>query len=362
MPTDYTDLTGGQERLRVERGGGTCEMVIGEVPPLHIVESNCLAVGAARRLGMAPGALIAQDRVEGDEEFPGDGDEGELGRFARGAQPLIEVPEDAVAAGRDQRGHVEHLAHRRPAAPAVTLPPAGAAVAGMGRDPDQRGHLVAIEVAEFGEEAEQRAGQRGADARHALEQLVLDPPQGAGLDAVLQLGVLVDQLAFEPADVGLEAAAHPASRRDPAPLALGLEHLLQLPPSREQGGELLRRPVGERMGRGLDAGREGGEDLGIDRVGLGQAAQRLGEGAHLARIDDRHRQPGGREGGGDGRFVAARGFEHDQRDGLLGTGGDERGEARGIGAERAAETGGLTGQHHFGFGDIQPEVDRGRRG
>jgi hypothetical protein len=51
---------------------------------------------------------------------------------------------------------------------------------------------------------------------------------------------------------------------------------------------------------------------GIQRIGLGQPAGGAGEGADLARIDHRQRQPGRGQGTGDHRFVAAGGLQHDQ--------------------------------------------------
>jgi len=42
---------------------------------------------------------------------------------------------------------------------------------------------------------------------------------------------------------------------------------------------------------GLRRQHEGGDDGGIDRVGLGPAADGMGIGAHLRRIDDQHRRP-----------------------------------------------------------------------
>ncbi len=55
-----------------------------------------------------------------------------------------------------------------------------------------------------------------------------------------------------------------------------------------------------------------GDDRGIDRVGLGEAAERLGELADLARIDDRHRQAGLGQGHRDVSLIAAARLQDDE--------------------------------------------------
>jgi hypothetical protein len=130
---------------------------------------------------------------------------------------------------------------------------------------------------------------------------------------------------LQPADVGAQIPPHLAPPRPRQALALGVEHLEQLPAAGEQGLELLGGRIRQRSGGGPDARGEEREHLGIDAVGLGQPAERLREGAHLARIDDGDRESGRGERGRHRRLVAARGFEHHQGDGLGLTRGDERG-------------------------------------
>jgi hypothetical protein len=130
---------------------------------------------------------------------------------------------------------------------------------------------------------------------------------------------------LEPADVGAQIPPHLASPRPRQPLALGVEHLEQLPAAGEQGLELLGGLIRQRPGGGPDPRREEGEHLGIDAVGLGQPAEGLREGAHLARIDDGDRESRGGERGRHRRLVATRGFEHDEGDGLGLARGNERG-------------------------------------
>lgn len=114
-------------------------------------------------LGIAPGTLIAEHGVEEDEAFAGDGGEGELGRFPPGAEPLVELAEHGIPAGRDQRGHVEHGADRGAAAPAVPGAAMGAAGTGVRRHADQRGYLAALELAELRQQTQQRRGEGRPD-------------------------------------------------------------------------------------------------------------------------------------------------------------------------------------------------------
>ena len=53
------------------------------------------------------------------------------------------------------------------------------------------------------------------------------------------------------------------------------------------------------------------DDCRIDRIGLGALAERIGEGAHLRRIDDDDRQSGAGERGGNHAFEAAGCFDGD---------------------------------------------------
>jgi hypothetical protein len=64
--------------------------------------------------------------------------------------------------------------------------------------------------------------------------------------------------------------------------------------------------------RGGNPSRQAAMGPGIQRIGLGEPAGGAGEGADLARIDHRQRQPGRGQGPGDHRFAAAGGLQHDQ--------------------------------------------------
>ena len=108
-----------------------------------------------------------------------------------------------------------------------------------------------------------------------------------------------------------EVAPHGAVGQCEA-VALGGEHLDQLAAPDDQRGQGLVGRVGQRARFGPDARGKEGEDVGVDRIGFGEAADRLREIAHLARIDDGHGEAGQGQGAGARGFIAARCFEHDE--------------------------------------------------
>jgi hypothetical protein len=101
-----------------------------------------------------------------------------------------------------------------------------------------------VELAQFGQQAQEGAGQGGPDAGHALQRLVLHPPDGTGLDRCLEHGIGIDHLALEPADMGVETAPDDPAAGPGLALPLGMEHLEQLPAPGEQGLELLGGRIG----------------------------------------------------------------------------------------------------------------------
>ena len=74
-------------------------------------------------------------------------------------------------------------------------------------------------------------------------------------------------------------------------LALGHDHLDDLAPAGDEIGQQPGGFIGHRPRLGPGRLGEVGDHRGIDRVGLGPLADRLGEGADLRRIDHDDRQP-----------------------------------------------------------------------
>ena len=80
-------------------------------------------------------------------------------------------------------------------------------------------------------------------------------------------------------------------------LAFGPDHCDDLAPPRNKIGQQPGLLVGQRARLKVGGLGEMRNDPGIDRIGLSSLAERLGEGSHLRRVDDRTRQPRGRQSG-----------------------------------------------------------------
>ncbi len=131
------------------------------------------------------------------------------------------------------------------------------------------------------------------------------------------LALDVVELGLDDGEDGMDARVQ-AFGRDLQPLALAAQHGQQLTPARDQGGQPPLLLVGQRTQEAckvvaLHQHRgQLGEHAGVHRVGLGQAAHRLGEVACLARVDHRHRQASRLQGAGQFGLVAAGGLHHHQ--------------------------------------------------
>jgi hypothetical protein len=75
------------------------------------------------------------------------------------------------------------------------------------------------------------------------------------------------------------------------PVGLHADHFHHLAAARDQFGQVLAVGIGERTRFGTDAFREQRNDLGIERIGLGEPPGGTGEVPDLARIDDGERPP-----------------------------------------------------------------------
>ena len=95
-------------------------------------------------------------------------------------------------------------------------------------------------------------------------------------------------------------------------LLLGADHLDNLASALHQIGEKYGLGIGQRAGCDPGGLGEVSDDRGIDRIGLGPLAERLGEAANLSWIDDNDCEPGGGEAGGDHGLEAAGRLEGDE--------------------------------------------------
>ena len=188
-----------------------------------------------------------------------------------------------------------------------------AAVVGVRGQPGQGRQPAAVGRAQLGQGRQQRPADHRADPRDAPQQLVLLPPRRAGPHRLDRAGG-----RRRPASASSQARCRSIPARTAASAAggqaVGLHHphLDQLAAPRQQGVE---RPLLGRRGRpGLGADRLGevGQGLGVDPVGLGQPAGRLGEVAGLAGVDGGGRDAGDLQGGQGRGLVPAGGLQDDQ--------------------------------------------------
>src|SRR5229473_6604064 len=130
-------------------------------------------------LGTCPGFAVAQHGVEDSQQLAHGGDESETGRFAALAQTAVEGLERRVVLDGDQASHVERRSDLDTAALDLALAAVSAAVPVHRSHASEGGDLVAVDPAELGQLGDQGAGDDVADARHALQQILLGAPDGA---------------------------------------------------------------------------------------------------------------------------------------------------------------------------------------
>src|SRR5690606_30352899 len=96
-----------------------------------------------------------------------------------GPEAIVEEADHRIPSRSAPNAEVEDGAHRCSAspdhAPAAELP----ALAGMRRNPNQRGDLLMTELPQFGELGEEGASQVGADTGHRLKEIALFGPDRA---------------------------------------------------------------------------------------------------------------------------------------------------------------------------------------
>jgi hypothetical protein len=85
--------------------------------------------------------------------------------------------------------HVEDRPDRRPATPYHPLAAKRTTVTSQGRDPDQGGDLLAIQMAELRDVGEQGAAHHRPYARHTAEEILFGAPDGTARDRVIEVAI-----------------------------------------------------------------------------------------------------------------------------------------------------------------------------
>ena len=113
--------------------------------------------------------------------------------------------------------------------------------------PTSAANLFAIELPELREVGKERAAHNGANARHRAQEILFRTPDRTLLDGVVGIAVGGLDAALQPADMAGNLSAD-GRRRMLEPIALGREHVEQLPPPRSERIELLEHRIRQRAG------------------------------------------------------------------------------------------------------------------
>jgi len=306
----------------------------------------------------SPRFFLSQDGIEDGQELSHAGDEGDLFSFSSGQQVLIVFSDHGIMPRRSEGGHVQGASDRG-ASPRDHSPAAGlSTVTVEGRQSHQRGDLLSAGLAEFREFSQECPGRRRPDAFDGQKQLLLFLPDGRVLDVVVDVIVDGGDLAVEQFDDALNALAHASVSGLGQSVGLGDAHLDQLPSACEKFDEYLCLFVVQGPQGRLDGDGKEGQDLRVDRVGLGKATGGLCKVADLSGVDDDHRQSGSGEFSDDCAFIASGRFEDDARQAHPLQRFHDLGLAGGIVVD--AKAGSLVGECDIepGLGDVDADGQR----
>src|SRR4051812_28369539 len=115
-----------------------------------------------------------------------------------------------------------------------------------------------------------------------------------------------------------------------ATVGLHADHLDDLASPTHEFGEVAPLWFRQWSCLGSHALREERDHLGVERIGLSEAAHGLGEVTDLTRVDDAERQPDACKGRRDGGFEAARCLEDNESDGSILEAASEAVQALGV--------------------------------
>jgi hypothetical protein len=126
-----------------------------------------------------PSLLMFDHRVQDDQELAHAGRQGHFPGLARPTKAVVKgLDYRVIPAGRQSR-HIEGSADPSPSAPDHPLAPEAATVSIERGHPYQRGNLMAVQGAQFGELGQEGDGYYWANPRDTTQQVVFLTPQGA---------------------------------------------------------------------------------------------------------------------------------------------------------------------------------------
>jgi hypothetical protein len=128
-------------------------------------------------------------------------------------QPVIEGPDNGIPLRRDQRGHLQSRPDHRAATPDRALAAQGAAIAVVGRHPDEGGQLLGRQGPQFRQLGQYGAAEARSDAGHALQPGVLFAPHGTVTNRGVELGLHLAQLTGQPVECAPGSARAQTSGR-----------------------------------------------------------------------------------------------------------------------------------------------------
>lgn len=299
---------------------------------------------------------ISDQGVGDGQDFPRQGDEGDLFLFALGEQLVVEVCKTASAAGGGEGGHIEGLSNMRSTAGHEPLAGPFAAVSSEGGQADQGGNLFSVEGSEFGQSTQKGARDDVSDPLDALERLLFEQHGGIGVNETVDLVIEVGDLLGDPVDALLDHGLN-GGRCDSQAVFLGGVHVDELLPACDQSVQGSRLLVRELRERWVQIASETCEHLGIDTIGLCPFADGFCEIASLARVDDTQGDLGGTESAGQFEMKASGGFENDADIAQRFETGDQLGDGRGLVQAGENFPFGAQSDHEGILGDIDADFE-----
>ena len=265
--------------------------------------------------GIIPSLAGADHGIKDGQQLADASDDGDFLGFSGENEAIREGADDGVEGNGGHSGPVEATSDRSAPAEDGAFAVHLARITIAGCNTDQGTDFPAGQAAQLRHLGEQRGERCRAEAAHTgkpvgkLGMMGFDVPGKLGLDFV-ELGADGDDHRLDtPASGGMA---------DRKPLVLGDLHGDELPPAGHQGLQRLR------FGRGHDADEaiprrvacqhlgQFSNRLGVDPLGFGELAHRLGDISRLARLDDGHCPTGCLQSAGQISLQPTRGFHDDQ--------------------------------------------------